>query len=74
MNKVFVDTAAWIVLINVDDALHEQASIVKTRLQRQQCLLITTDFVFLEVADALTFPKIRIKTISFINRLKNING
>lgn len=74
MNKVFVDTAAWIALINIDDALHEQASVVKTRLQQQQCLLITTDFVFLEVADALTLPKIRIKTINFINRLKNING
>ena len=37
MTKVFVDTAAWIALINVDDALHKQASEVKTRLQQQQC-------------------------------------
>lgn len=29
MRKVFVDTAAWIALINVDDVFHEQAKRVK---------------------------------------------
>ena len=74
MKKVFVDTAAWIALINVDDVFHEQAKRVKRNLQQQKCQLITTDFVLLEVADALVSPKIRPQTIRFINRLKNLVG
>jgi hypothetical protein len=74
MRKVFVDTAAWIALINVDDAFHEQAKRVRATLQQQKCQLVTTDFVLLEVADALVLPKIRSQTIRFINRLKNLVG
>ncbi|MBE9089049.1 type II toxin-antitoxin system VapC family toxin [Microcystis aeruginosa LEGE 11464] len=74
MRKVFVDTAAWIALINVDDVFHEQAKRVKANLQQQKCQLITTDFVLLEVADALVSPKIRSQTIRFINHLNNLIG
>lgn len=74
MTKIFVDTAAWIALINVDDAFHEQAKRVRATLQQQKCHLVTTDFVLLEVADALVLPKIRSQTIRFINRLKNLVG
>ncbi len=74
MKKVFVDTAAWIALINVDDAFYEQAKRVRGVLQEQRCQLVTTDFVLLEVADALVLPKIRSQTIRFINRLKNLVG
>lgn len=74
MTKVFVDTAAWIALINVDDAFHEQAKRVRATRPQQKCQLVTTDFVLLEVADALVLPKIRSQTIRFINRLKNLVG
>lgn len=74
MAKVFVDTAAWIALINVDDIFHEQAKCVRANLQQQKCHLVTTDFILLEVADALVSPKIRPQTIRFINRLKNLIG
>ncbi len=74
MIKVFVDTAAWIALINVDDAFHQQAKRVRINLQQQKLKLVTTDFVLLEVADALALPKIRFQTIRFINRLKNLEG
>ncbi|ELR99102.1 type II toxin-antitoxin system VapC family toxin [Gloeocapsa sp. PCC 73106] len=74
MTKAFVDTAAWIALINVDDAFYEQATRVRATLQKQKCYLVTTDFVLLEVADALVSPKIRSQTIRFINRLKNLVG
>ncbi len=74
MTKVFVDTAAWIALINLDDDLNQQANKVKIKLQQDNCSLVTSDFVFLEVADALTAPTIRRRTINFINRLKNLSG
>ena len=74
MTKVFVDTAAWIALINLDDDLNQQANEVKKKLQQDNCSLVTSDFVFLEVADALTAPLIRRRTINFIDRLKNLSG
>jgi predicted nucleic acid-binding protein len=74
VTKVFVDTAAWLALIDVDDDFHLPAKQVKMQLQRDNCSLITSDFVLLEVADALTSPKIRSRTVNFINRLKTLSG
>jgi predicted nucleic acid-binding protein len=74
MTKVFVDTAAWIALINVDDDFHEQAGQVKTQLKKEKKSLVTSDFILLEVADGLSFPSIRTRTIRFINRLKEAQG
>jgi predicted nucleic acid-binding protein len=57
--KVFVDTAAWIALINQRDALHNSALEISKNLRQKQVSLVTTEFVLLEVADGLcnlTFP------------------
>ena len=70
MNPVFVDTAAWIALINFRDALHSQAQSVYSNLVRRKVPLVTTDFVLLEVADALGTPPLRAQTIVFVNRLR----
>ena len=59
MSGVFVDTVAWIALLNVNDALYEQARQVMETLRHQNARLITTEFVLLEVADALSTPSIR---------------
>lgn len=57
MKKVFIDTAAWLALINIDDDFHLQAKQIRKRLQQESYHFVTTDFVFLEVADALTSPR-----------------
>lgn len=72
MPKVFVDTAAWIALLNVSDMLHNYAEQVMSKLLQQKTLLVTTEFVLLEVADALSSPTIRVKTINFINGLRQL--
>lgn len=72
MKKVFVDTAAWLALINVDDDFHQSAQQVRKRLKEEGYKFITSDFVFLEVADALTSPLVRQQTIAFINRFKKL--
>ena len=72
MSKVFVDTAAWLALVNQDDDLHTQAIQVKNRLQADKSFLITTDFIFLEVADALATLKFRRNTIIYIQRLREL--
>ena len=51
-----MDTAAWIALLNLNDELHEQAQQVMESLRRRHACLITTEFVLLEVADALSAP------------------
>jgi uncharacterized protein len=68
--KVFVDTAAWIALANADDELHLRANQVMSDLLSRKIGLVTTEFVLLEVADALTMPHLRSTTIQFINRLR----
>lgn len=68
--KVFVDTAAWIALANADDALHTRAAQIMNGLLTQKTKLVTTEFVLLEVADALSAPNLRSNTIQFINRLR----
>ena len=72
MSKVFVDTAAWLALVNTDDDLHDQAIQVKNQLQQEKAYLITTDFIFLEVADALAATKFRRRTIAYIQRLREL--
>ena len=41
MRKVFVDTAAWIALINVDDRLHEQAETIMAQLRRDRSFAVS---------------------------------
>ena len=72
--KVFVDTAAWLALINPDDALHSQAIQVRMQLQKEKSRLVTTDFVFLEVADALSAVKLRSNTIAYLTLPLRMRG
>ncbi len=72
MDKVFVDTAAWLALLNIDDALHAHAQRVMSTLRQQRMSLVTTEFVLLEVADALSAPTQRAQTVGFINGLRRM--
>jgi predicted nucleic acid-binding protein len=68
--KVFVDTVAWIALLNMSDGLHTSAQRVMNDLRQQNAYLVTTEFVLIEVADALSAPSVRAHTIAFINGLR----
>lgn len=70
MPAVFVDSVAWIALLNSSDSLHAQAQQVLADLRRQSTPLLTTDFVLLEVADALSAPAFRDHTVRFIDSLR----
>ena len=70
MRKVFVDTVAWIALINISDGLHTPAQQVMNDLRQQNAQLVTTEFVLIEVADALSAPIVRSHTVAFINGLR----
>jgi predicted nucleic acid-binding protein len=72
MRKVFIDTAAWISLIDADDYLHEAAGKILRQLHQQKARLTTTDFVLLEVADAFAKPKSRKKVIEYLDGLRQL--
>lgn len=72
MKKVFVDTAAWVALINEDDDLHPKAYEVLEHLRQQKARLLTTEFVLLEVADAFCSPLFRGKAIVYLNGLRQM--
>ena len=72
MEKIFVDTAAWLALLNKDDDLHRQAQQVMQTLRRQHAALLTTEFVLLEVADTLSAPAHRERAVKFINGLRQL--
>lgn len=52
-NSVFVDTVAWLALINKSEGLHDSARTVRDQLIQQKAKLITTDFVVVEIANSL---------------------
>lgn len=72
MTEVFVDTVAWLALLNTSDVLHEPAQQIMERLRTQQARLTTTEFVLLEVADALCAPLVRSQTVRFIEGLRRL--
>lgn len=72
MHKVFVDTVAWLALLNISDGLHTPAQQVMNDLRQQNVQLVTTKFVLIEVADALSAPTVRAHTVAFINGLHQL--
>ena len=70
MRKVFVDTVAWIALLNSSDGLHTPAQQAMNDLCQQNVQLVTTEFVLREAADALSAPAVRVHTVAFINGLR----
>jgi predicted nucleic acid-binding protein len=74
VNQVFVDTAAWIALLNMDDVLHQQAGRVRSDLVKNNYVFITTDFVLLEVADALCSPMCKKNTADFLRNIHQLKS
>jgi predicted nucleic acid-binding protein len=66
MDRVFVDTATWLALINKRDGLHRQSQEKMAVLARQKAHLVRTEFVLIEVANALSAPHLRAITLAFV--------
>jgi len=72
MPEIFVDTVAWIALVNTRDSLYEKAGEVFANLRRQNYQFVTTEFVLLEFANALSAPDFRGKASIFISGLSQL--
>ena len=72
MPTVLVDTAAWIALVNTRDELHSRADQTLTELRRGNVALLTTEFVLLEVANALCTSAWRAKAVKLIDGFRSL--
>ena len=70
MSAIFVDTVAWIALANTRDSLHKVARATFDRLWEANTSFITSEFVLIELGNALSSPEFRLRTASFIESLK----
>ena len=72
MPRVFVDTAAWVALLNTRDELHQSAQKQLEELGRQNAQLITTEFVLVELANMFCALVWRPKVVRFIDGLRRL--
>ena len=72
MPTVLVDTAAWIALVNTRDELHNRAEQMMADLRRRNVALVTTEFVLLEVSNALCASAWREKGVRLIDGLRSL--
>jgi uncharacterized protein len=72
---VFVDTAAWLALLNKSDTLHEKAKQIRDKLVRERRQFMLTDYVVVEIANALSrvpFRRAAVQIITLIQSSTNI--
>ena len=74
MPTVLVDTAAWIALVNTRDELHSRAEQIMAELRRGNVGLLTTEFVLLEVANALCTSAWRAKAVKLIDGFRSVSN
>lgn len=72
MDEVFVDTAAWIALLDEADSLHRKATEVLERLSANKSRLVTTEFVLLELGDGFSSIDKREKGLKFVEELRGV--
>lgn len=65
MNEVFADSFYYIALLNPNDRFHASALQATKQLNRR---LVTTLWVLMEVADALSAPAVRQRTHQFLQQ------
>ena len=67
---VFVDTSAWLALINKSDTFHVKAKNIRDILLRDNIQFIVTDYVIVEVANSLSKIPWRSSAIQLINSIQ----
>ncbi|OPZ09267.1 MAG: tRNA(fMet)-specific endonuclease VapC [candidate division BRC1 bacterium ADurb.BinA292] len=67
MRRVFADSYFYLALLNRKDAAHVRA----IRLAASDITYVTTEFVLMEFADALSAPESRGRAIAYLRHLAN---
>lgn len=67
---IFVDTGAWIALVNQKDQYHRDAVDVFNDLQQRQVRLLTTDYIIDETITRLRYDTHYALAVEFLNRIE----
>jgi predicted nucleic acid-binding protein len=74
IEPIFVDSFAWIAVINKSDNHHEISLRILEELLNKQVKLITTNYVVVETINALSKVEFRKTVIEFIDKLGKSPG
>ncbi len=69
IEPIFVDSFAWIAAINKSDNYHEISLRILEELLNKHAKLITTNYVIVEIINALSKAELRKTAIEFIDKL-----
>ena len=67
---VFVDTSAWLALINDSDADQKKAKAVRDKLLQGKKRFFVTDYIIVEIANSLCKVRWRSKAVELINSIR----
>lgn len=67
---VFVDTSAWLALINDSDTDHAKAKIIRDKLLQSKKRFFITDYIIVEIANSLCKVRWRSKAVKLINSIR----
>lgn len=70
MKRVFVDTFAWVSIINKSDNYHKRCSTILKDLLTSYSRLYTSNFILVETINALSKVSYRQSLVEFINRIE----
>lgn len=71
MSKVFIDTSAFLALLNKNDKFHLNAKDIRNKLVGEKYLFITTEQIVIEVANSFSKLRFRSAAVKLINLLIN---
>jgi predicted nucleic acid-binding protein len=67
---IFVDTGAWIAILNSNDQHHREAIAIYRDLQQQKTRFLTTDYVIDETATRLRYDTNHSLAVMFLERIE----
>lgn len=67
---VFVDTSAWLALINESDADHAKAKTIRDKLLHSKKRFFVTEYIIVEIANSLCKARWRTHAVKLINSIR----
>ena len=67
---VFVDTSAWLALINEADADHAAAKTIRDKLLHNKKRFLVTDYIIVEIANSLCKTRWRSHAVKLVNSIR----
>ena len=69
-SRIFVDSFAWIAIINKSDNYHQVCVDLLNKLLKQKAELLTTNYILIETINSLSKAEHRKTIIGFMNRIE----